>query len=1199
MTTIGFSRVGSFDGVGNLSVLDNPTSLQFGPDGRLYIAEQNGSINAFTVALQNGEYVATDYEELTLPNGEEIVKSIQNHNDDGSPSSQSDRQVTGIVVTGTVENPVLYISSSDPRITKRGGFNLDTNSGVVTRATFTGNEWEAVDLIRGLPRSEENHSVNGLVLSQDGNTLYLVVGGNTNNGAPSRFFSYTGEYALSGTVLEIDLQDLESRGILTDPAGGQNDTSRQYIYDLPTLDDPSVANDGVREDSDGLDVVGPWGGNAGLNMAILPADAPMRIFADGLRNAYDLVMRDGKLYTVDNGSNNTLGGNPIVVNGEATNQPNNGGVGDPEPLFLLEDGGYYGHPAPARSNQDLAWTVYDANGNPDESVSPNSVPDLSALVPDSVNIANGFIIDPSKFTDNAARLSQSGIRIERDSPQSNSLVNLGTSSNGLVEYTSNVFDGALKGALIVTQFNSNVTLLNLNDAGTDLEALVDPGNDGILGTGDDEVIDSDGVFTLVTGQSQPLDVTTGPNGTIWVAEFGPDNIEVFAPGPPPPPVLDLDGDGIFNVDDPFIRDETNGSSVAVLPGQTLLWDFDANQDGNLPGSDGYGGGLTGVMIDGVTDFEQFFQEDSTLPGQFVKLDNVKFITAAGGGTTIVEVVANGDPFRNRNNGAYLFHTGVAIAPTVDTFTVKWTVFNPAADFTGPFQQIGGYIGTGDQSNYLKLVAIQHPTGELQVLLEDGDVVQASSFLQANDLFNVPQDQKIFFELEVNPSTATAIPTISYETGDGAVTIVNGAPIDLSGTAVLDAIRGNYTVNGQTTGLAVGLLSTNAGQSAADAFQAIFDDIEIVAEGEPPQSSILYRVNAGGPQIAAIDGDIPWAADTKNNNSSFLADPGSNNVALFPAVEAGATVPATTPGAIFNTERWDRPTGSEMAWTFPVPAEGLYEVRLFLGDGFGSTNDPGERVFDVAIEGSIPDNLNDVDLSGQFGHRVGGVISNTVTVTDGALNIDFLHDAIQNPLVNGIEIRRVEDEPPPPEPSGEAVLSIAKDSNNVQASNFGNNSFQIENTGDKKIAQVVIDVTGALYPDTVFDPFGVAGDTLGKELVINTPGGTGVDAPSNASYIGTGGTAGFEGLQLTFDESVNGGFETGESIGFSVDMDPNSIAGADKGILDSGSDPDWDIGGVSGAELIGSTFTVTFTDGTTATGQLQGVDNQGGSQALAS
>ncbi|MEO1314863.1 MAG: hypothetical protein AAFV27_13450, partial [Pseudomonadota bacterium] len=295
---ISFTEIGTIGGIANGPTINNPTSLQFGPDGRLYVSEQNGTINAISVAIQDGEYVATAIEELELPNGQDVVKSIQNHNDDGSLFSgsgeASNRQVTGVVVGGTAEEPVLYISSSDPRIASNGEKNLDTNSGVITKVTWdaTAEEWSAVDILRGLPRSEENHAVNGMVLADDGETLYLTVGGNTNNGAPSSFFSYTGEYALSGTVLEIDLAAIEAMEVKTDADGGQGGTPRNYVYDLPTLDDPNIANDGVREDANGNDVDGPWGGNDGLNMAILPADAPLRIFADGFRNAFDLAMDD-------------------------------------------------------------------------------------------------------------------------------------------------------------------------------------------------------------------------------------------------------------------------------------------------------------------------------------------------------------------------------------------------------------------------------------------------------------------------------------------------------------------------------------------------------------------------------------------------------------------------------------------------------------------------------------------------------------------------------------------------------------------------------------------------------------------------------------------------------------------------------------------------------------------------------------------
>ena len=1200
---INFNKIGSFNGVQKgAKVLENPTSIQFGPDGRLYVAEQYGTINAFTVEIQNDEYVATAHETLELPNGAEVVKSIQNHNDDGSLASNGARQVTGLVVTGTSENPVVYVSSSDPRIAVFTEKNLDTNSGVLTRLTWNGTEWEAVDIVRGLPRSEENHSVNGMVLSEDGTKLYLTVGGNTNNGAPSDFFAYTGEYALSSTILEIDLEDIAKRQILTDPSGGKNGQARQYVYDLPTLDDPTVENvtDGVGEDEFGMDENGPWGGNDGLNMAILPADAPMRIYADGLRNPFDIVLTEnGQFFTVDNGSNNDLGGNPVDANGnptdqpgagKATNAPNDGGTGDPEPLFLLEDGGYYGHPVPSRANQQISWTVYDDNGNPDKSLSVNQVASLADLVPDGVNIADGFLIDPSKFTSDSARLAESGVRFEKTSPESNAIANLGSSSNGLVEYTNNAFNGALKGGLIVAQFNGNLTFLNLSDDGTSLEPLVDP-TDG-------SVIDDDGIYPLVKGQSLPLDVTVGPNGTIWFTEFGPDSINVFAPSDlASVDNLDIDDDGILNVNDPFIRDSTNGGSVVVLPGQSLLWDFDANQDNNLPGLDGYGGGLTGVMIDGVRDFEQFFQEPSTVAGQIVKLDNVKFSTAAGGGTTVVESVSNKDVYKTFNKGEYLFHTGVTIAPIVETFNIKWSVFNPGKNFTGSNQQIGGYIGTGDQSNYLKFVAIDGFNAEIQIVLENDDAVKSTSSIQADDLFDLPSDLQIFFELEIDPATGTATPTVSYETSKGNIKTVTGKVIDLSETAVLDAITGDYSVDGQDTGLAVGLFSSNIGQPEADTFQAIFNDIEITATGDTTET-VLYRVNAGGAEIAAVDGGMAWSADTKSVNSPFLSNPGSNNTTFFSAVEPGTTVPSTIPSAIFDTERWDKSGDSSMQWAFDVPKNGLYEVRLYMGNGFSDTNDPGERVFDVAVEGNVPAEFNNIDLSGLFGHQIGGAIGSIVTVNDGTLDLEFLN-GVQNPLVNGLEIVRLDSEPTPTTKYGEAVLTVKANSDNVQASTYSNNSFKITNTGDKKIVRADIDITNALYPDTVFDPFGQAGDKASKPLTITNDGGTGVIAPANDSYIGTGSNKGYEAIQLVFDENTNGGFESQETLVFAVDQDPNSIAGADKNPLEAGTNPSWDVGGVSGAELIGSTFTVTFDDGTTATGTLQSDKSQAGAQTLAS
>ena len=194
-----------------------PTSLQFGPDGRLYVGFMDGLIKVFEVERDD----ENDYEVIGSDTID-LVKNIPNHNDDGSKiSSLKTRLLTGILVTGSASEPVIYAQSSDPRI--GGGHSgnttgLDTNSGVLSRLTLTGNSWKKLDLVRGLPRSEENHHGNGMAMV--GSKLYLAAGGNTNMGAISNNFALLPEYALSAAILEIDLDQI-------------GDTT----YDLPTLND--------------------------------------------------------------------------------------------------------------------------------------------------------------------------------------------------------------------------------------------------------------------------------------------------------------------------------------------------------------------------------------------------------------------------------------------------------------------------------------------------------------------------------------------------------------------------------------------------------------------------------------------------------------------------------------------------------------------------------------------------------------------------------------------------------------------------------------------------------------------------------------------------------------------------------------------------------------------------------------------------
>src|SRR4029450_12196383 len=169
--------------------------------------------------------------------------------------------VPGRLVTGAAAQPVIYAVSSDPRIgagTSGQDLGLDTHSGVRSPLTKVGAGWQKTDLVRGLPRSEENHTGNGLALVPGTSILLVAYGGNTNMGAPSHNFAALPEFALSAAVLSVDLAAIGST-----------------TYVLPTLDD---------EDRPGTaDAGDPFGGNNGKNQARLVAGGAGPRRAAGLR----------------------------------------------------------------------------------------------------------------------------------------------------------------------------------------------------------------------------------------------------------------------------------------------------------------------------------------------------------------------------------------------------------------------------------------------------------------------------------------------------------------------------------------------------------------------------------------------------------------------------------------------------------------------------------------------------------------------------------------------------------------------------------------------------------------------------------------------------------------------------------------------------------------------------------------------------
>ena len=179
-----------------------------------------------------------------------------------------------------------------------------------------------------------------------------------------------------------------------------------------------------------------------------------------------------------------------------------------------------------------------------------------------------------------------------------------------------------------------------------------------------------------------------------------------------------------------------------------------------------------------------------------------------------------------------------------------------------------------------------------------------------------------------------------------------------------------------------------------------------ATGQATDPSVLYRVNAGGPQLSAATG-MDWGADTDASPSPYQNN--SSTRASYSAVPGvDATVPSSTPQEIFSTELWDPGASPEQAWDFPVPDGVPLRVNLFFADRCSCTATVGLRRFNVDLEGTRV--LNNFDVTDEAGHDRGTMRSFDIT-SDGNVDIDLGH-VTENSMISGIEIRRTDLGPAP-------------------------------------------------------------------------------------------------------------------------------------------------------------------------------------------
>jgi len=840
----------------------NPTSLQFGPDGRLYVTQQNATVYAYTVQRNGvGDYSVTATEQIYL-----VQDDTPNHNDDGSANGTSARQSTGLLVAGTAANPVLYVTSSDSRISVGDDSGLDTNSGVVSRLTWTGSDWDKVDIVRGLPRSEENHSTNGMALDPDTNTLFVMQGGHANKGAPGNNFSGTPEYYLSAAMLQVDLDAIAALPVTVDDRSGT-----QVVYDLPTLDDPDRADidnsdanfpyaPGHPRYGDTIDVGDPFGGNNGQNQAVPEPGGPVQIYSPGYRNAYDVVLTDnGRLYTSDNGPNSGWGGVPLIYASDGTpkgfgesgvfdqaagdyctNEFNDGGSqAHGDPLHFVDGEGYYGgHPTPIRAFPGQSGVlIYEEGGS---GWFEAAAYDFGDLLPNGLTLAD--------FPDNPIECDYTA----NDPAQYIDIIN--ASTNGITEYTASNFGGSLQGNILTASFDGNIYSYGMNAAG-------------------DAAIDKEALFGGFG--SQPLDVIAQGDddpfpGTVWSATYGADTITVFEPldfgtvtcEGTDDPELDEDNDGYTNADE--IDNGTNPCSAGSQPDDndgddvSDLNDTDDDDDGipdvddafaidadngtttslpvsrpftnGDPGTGFFGLGLTGLMTNGTTDYlDQFDPANLDAGGATGKLS--------------VETVTVGDAYQADNTQDNGFQYGINVDDTSAPFVVQSKLESPFFGGLTPqnYQSMGVFIGPGDQDNYLKVVMNANGgDGGVQVLLEEaGTQVVGPTYGPAvtGDLLGAGS---VDLSIVVDPTALTAQARVAPN---------GGAPVDLGAPVSLPAAWFDGT---DDQGLAVGVIST---ATQATGFTAAWDNLDVTwLAGAGPSIAPVADVTVaeGGSDSVVVD-----------------------------------------------------------------------------------------------------------------------------------------------------------------------------------------------------------------------------------------------------------------------------------------------------------------------------------------------------------
>lgn len=155
---------------------------------------------------------------------------------------------------------------------------------------------------------------------------------------------------------------------------------------------------------------------------------------------------------------------------------------------------------------------------------------------------------------------------------------------------------------------------------------------------------------------------------------------------------------------------------------------------------------------------------------------------------------------------------------------------------------------------------------------------------------------------------------------------------------------------------------------------------------PPVVQQPIRINVGGGAYTDSAGNV-WAADTGVNG--------------IPDLQTGVVVTNTKDPGLFLDFRYDFTADPEITYAIKV-ANGAYRVDLFSSEMYfvDARAGAGQRKFGVKAEGQLM--VTGWDLYAEAGARQAVSKSIQVTVADGELNLEFVHET-ENPTIAAIAV----------------------------------------------------------------------------------------------------------------------------------------------------------------------------------------------------